>query len=346
MSNYHIEDRPGTFDQYIGHTAIVNTLQSLLETGFPRGVIFYGISGTGKTTLAKIVALELAERSNIHYKTVTDYSESKNNSAAGALAEHLSNITRPLYLLTEQAKRGVVLIIDESQQFSSQAQQNLLATIENPDYPNFYFIGCTTNIEKVDKALKNRCVCFNLSDHTISDITLAIKRSLDRRDVLYNEKDLYLIAEAAQGSIRRALTITMSYLHNNKIVLGNVSLSDSNIYDESYVPQTTEDELFLFITYGICKSSLPKIVYLLGLITTLFKEGKSAKSVKDQFIARILLLSDMSDSKTRNKTSQRIMTGDINTINYLNTLLEILEPCDSFSVLRTRLCHFHSKCMK
>lgn len=345
MPNYHIDDRPSTFEDYIGHEDIVLNLKYLLDSGFPRGVIFHGNSGTGKTTLAYIIANLLAERDNIKKRSVSDY-EVKTGSVATALSEELEIITKPLWHLKEGKKPNTVLIIDECQRFSPQAQQNLLTTIENKDYPHLYFIGCTTELKKLNSALKNRCSLFHTTDHPVECIVKAMKQSLERGGISFDIKDLYLIAESARGSIRDALTTVTSYLRNDEVVISDKrALLSIDVSDEGYIPKTDEDKLFLLIAYGIYESNLPRVTYMLSLITSLFKEGKSAQTVVDQFKARILLLHDMSTSKVKNKTSLRIESGNLNTISYLSKLLECLEPCDTFTLLSTRLFQFHEKCM-
>ena len=145
--------RPNTFEDIVGQGSIIEILKRQLATNnIKNSYLFCGPSGTGKTTIARALALYI----NSNKGTPIEIDAASNNSVDNIRA-----------LVEEAQSRALdaeykIFIIDECHTLSSQAWQALLKTLEEP--PTYtIFMFCTTNPEKVPNTIMNRVMRFNLT---------------------------------------------------------------------------------------------------------------------------------------------------------------------------------------
>ena len=192
------EIRPQTLDEVVGQTHILGKdglLRRIVESGSIPNLIFYGPSGTGKTTVANIIA----RRTNRPLHRL---------NATTASISDIKDITSEIGTL--MAPEGVLLYLDEIQYFNKKQQQSLLEFMENgkitliastTENPFFYVFG----------AVLSRSTVFEFKQITAEDALPAIDRGVD----LLNERlggNLVLedgvrehIASACGGDIRKAM---------------------------------------------------------------------------------------------------------------------------------------------
>ena len=152
-SPLHIKFRPQNFEEFIGNSAAIASLKSVLaKENRPHSLLFTGPKGTGKTTLARIVGKEL-ECSNKEFYELDAGTE----GGIDTIREIKSNAN---YAPLEGPVK--VFLIDEAHAISSAASKGLLKFLEEPPQ-HVYNILCTTEPEKLIATIRNRCTTFHLS---------------------------------------------------------------------------------------------------------------------------------------------------------------------------------------
>jgi DNA polymerase III gamma/tau subunit len=186
--------RPKTFAEVIGQDAVVKSMENAVKKKLGRVFLLTGPSGTGKTTLARIAAKALGcAASDIQSE----------DAATNTGIENMRGIMDGLMYrpLGEGASKAI--IIDECHALSKQAVQSLLLTLEEP--PSWvYFFLCTTEPDKVIKAVKTRCLAFQLKEVRTKDLFDLLKDTDEGRDM--DDAILDLCVSEAEGSPRQALS--------------------------------------------------------------------------------------------------------------------------------------------
>jgi DNA polymerase-3 subunit gamma/tau len=140
-----IKYRPKSFEEVIGHEdMLMALLRAISSDTCPHSFLFTGVSGLGKTTLARITAMELQA-------DPLEIDAASNNGVDATrglveLGQHMS--------MVGDGRRAI--IIDECHTLSKQAWQPLLKLLEEPP-DHLYIMLCTTELEKVPDTIRNRC---------------------------------------------------------------------------------------------------------------------------------------------------------------------------------------------
>lgn len=192
--------RPTALDEVVGQQHILGKgqiLRNIIESGKIPNMIFYGLSGTGKTTVANIAA-------QTSHKTLY-----KLNATNASVADVKAIVKESEGLLGQE---GILLYLDEIQNFNKKQQQSLLEYTENG---RITLIASTTENPYfyVYNAILSRSTVFEFKALTAADIEQALARALDilqREDFPHNtiqteEGVLLHLAEKSGGDVRKAL---------------------------------------------------------------------------------------------------------------------------------------------
>jgi DNA polymerase-3 subunit gamma/tau len=206
--------RPQRFDQVLGQDAVVATLKNaILQGRVAQAYLFCGTRGTGKTTLARLLAKALNCPNRGNHADPCGACTTCREIAAGISLDVLeidgasNRGIDDIRTLTESAPYAAagggfkVTIIDEVHMLTKEAFNALLKTLEEPP-PNLKFIFATTEPHKVPATILSRCQRFDLAriptDVLIKKLRL-IAAEMGRE---IREEALYLIASQAEGSFR------------------------------------------------------------------------------------------------------------------------------------------------
>ena len=214
--------RPRNFDDLIGQEAMVQTLTNAFDSGrIAHGFMLTGVRGVGKTTTARILAralnyqtetmntpsMALAE-DGAHCAAIMDGThvdviemDAASRTGIGDIREIIDNVR-----YTPSAARFKVYIIDEVHMLSKAAFNGLLKTLEEPP-EHVKFIFATTEIRQVPVTVLSRCQRFDLRRLTLDDTQTLLSRTCASENVSLPEEALKLIARAADGSARDALSL-------------------------------------------------------------------------------------------------------------------------------------------
>jgi len=197
-----VKMRPRTLDEFLGQLDFLapgKILRRMLEAGRLSSLVFHGPAGTGKTTLANVIA------------TYCDCQCYKLNAASASVKQVREIIASARALLASSGKR-TVLFMDELHRFSSSQQDVLLNDVENG---TIILIGATTEnpFFTINTPLLSRSTVFEFKPLTRENIITLLKRALadaerglGNYNVTASDEALEHLAEVCDGDARRALT--------------------------------------------------------------------------------------------------------------------------------------------
>lgn len=226
--------RPTSIDEVVGQQHILGEgkpLTNILKSGEIPNMIFFGPSGTGKTTVANICAAASSKKL---------YKLNATNASLKDIKEIASSID------DFEGRGGILLYLDEIQNFNKKQQQSLLEYIENG---SITLIASTTENPYfyIYNAILSRCTVMEFKHVMPEDILAALRRAQAYFSKVYpskaisaDENVLMQIAHSAYGDVRKALTIF------DMCVKSRISLDDEVIVDSQAVTDITQKSSFAF----------------------------------------------------------------------------------------------------
>lgn len=178
--------RPKKFDELVGQDGLIKKLRGHHASGrMPQAWMFVGESGSGKTTIARIMALSMQCRHSESFGNPCDkclrnahkFDITEINAGDITGIDPLRNTLQGSDLTPSPGSRKRIYIIDEAQGLSPAAQTLLLKYFEDCPQSTVFFVS-TTDPAKVKKALRRRCIPYNLSSLDMDGIKLLVKKSL------------------------------------------------------------------------------------------------------------------------------------------------------------------------
>jgi DNA polymerase-3 subunit gamma/tau len=209
--------RPQDFDEVVGQEAVVRTLRNAIERDQVRqAYLFAGPRGTGKTSMARILAKSLncavgptttPDKTcqvcvSIAAGTSLDVIEMDAASQRGI--DDIREI-RERVVLQPAEGRYKVYILDEAHQLTDAAWNALLKLIEEPP-PHLVFVFCTTELAKVLPTVRSRCQTFVFQRPRFAELVTLLRRVCDGEQIEAHNAALALIARSAHGSFRDAVS--------------------------------------------------------------------------------------------------------------------------------------------
>jgi len=229
--------RPKTFDQLVGQSHVVQALTNALRTQrLHHAYLFTGTRGVGKTTVSRILAKSLncetgitaqpcgvcAACSDIDAGHFVDYTEL--DAASNRSVDEIQQLLEQAVYKPVQG-RFKVFMIDEVHMLTGHAFNAMLKTLEEP--PEYLkFVLATTDPHKVPVTVLSRCLQFNLRPMAAQTIVEHLQHVLPAEQIESDVQSLRLLARAARGSMRDALSLT-----DQAIAFGNGQLVESSVRD-------------------------------------------------------------------------------------------------------------------
>jgi DNA polymerase-3 subunit gamma/tau len=207
--------RPQSFEEVVGQEAVVRTLTNAIATDAVRqAYLFAGPRGTGKTSMARILAkcLNCAQGPTttpdstchacraIAAGTSLDVIEMDAASQRGI--DDIREI-RDRVVLQPVEGRYKVYILDEAHQLTDAAWNALLKLIEEPP-PHLVFVFCTTDLSKVLPTVRSRCQTFVFQRPRLQDLVRKLRLIADAEEIDVPDQALALVARGARGAYRDA----------------------------------------------------------------------------------------------------------------------------------------------
>jgi DNA polymerase III subunit gamma/tau len=209
--------RPGSFDEVVGQAHVVRTLRNAVEQNkVNHAYLFVGSRGTGKTSMAKILARSLnCERGG---PTVTPCGECEScvtiasgtsmdviemDAASNRSVDDVRDL-RERVAYAPSGGRWKVYILDEAHMLTKEAWNAFLKTLEEPP-PRTVFVLATTESHKVMATIADRCQRFDFQRPSLEQISEVLNRVAVSESIEIDDGAVAMIARSAQGSFRDAL---------------------------------------------------------------------------------------------------------------------------------------------
>jgi DNA polymerase-3 subunit gamma/tau len=210
--------RPRTLDELVGQAHVARTLKNAIESNrLAHAYVFAGLRGTGKTSVARILAKCLnCEKGPattpcdrcVSCQEITEGRSMDVLELDAASRTGVDNI-RELQEIVSYAPvrdRYKILIIDEAHMLSKAAFNALLKTLEEPP-PQVVFILATTEIQKLLPTILSRCQVFEFHRIALKSIAAHLRAIATSEGIVISDRTLEMIARAGEGSVRDSLSV-------------------------------------------------------------------------------------------------------------------------------------------
>ncbi|EKE05073.1 MAG: hypothetical protein ACD_19C00426G0095 [uncultured bacterium] len=243
MTLYHhmtlyLKYRPQTIEE-IDITSVRTTLSNILKSGnIPHAFLFAGPRGTGKTSLARILAKTInCEDHKVQpcNKCQNCISITNGNNIDVIEMDAASNrgiddirLLRDAVKLSPANSKAKIYIIDECHMLTTEASNALLKTLEEPPV-HVYFILATTNPEKLIETIKSRATLVQFTKATSREIKRSLERIIKSEKLIIKSEDIDKIIKIAKGSFRDAVKALEQYSSDSSFLNEDLEADSSEL---------------------------------------------------------------------------------------------------------------------
>jgi replication factor C small subunit len=210
--------RPDTMDGYIGNEHIIDKVKIFIKNGDVPHLLFFGPAGTGKTTLAKIIAGSVD--ADMMYINASD------ENSVDAVRDKIKR-----YASTVGFKRWKIVILDEADYLTPNAQAALRNLMETYSKTTRFILTCNY-VEKIIDPIQSRCQTFAITPPNKTDVAKRLVTVLEQKGVTYDIQDIAAIINASYPDIRRAINAAQASVVDGVLQLDKASAIQANYMTE------------------------------------------------------------------------------------------------------------------
>ena len=228
--------RPQTFDQVVGQRPVVRTLQNALRLQrVAHAMLFSGVRGVGKTTLARLMAKAINCKADDPAQRPCNQCDSCREINAGSAVDlheidgasnrgiqEIRELKENIRFLPVSA-RSKIVIIDEVHMLTTEAFNALLKTLEEPP-AHVYFMFATTELHKIPVTILSRCQRYELTRVPFAELLEFFGRVAAAEKVRIPDSALAMVTREADGSVRDGLSLL-----DQVFSFGGAEVSDDDV---------------------------------------------------------------------------------------------------------------------
>ena len=210
--------RPTTLEEYVGNETIKNKIADYLKQGSIQNLLFYGVAGTGKTTLAKLIAKNL--NCDLLYINASD------ERGIDTIREKI------IPFASSMSFSGVkIVILDEADYITPQAQATLRNTIEACSNTTRFIFTCNY-LERIISPLQSRCQTFEIIPPSKTEVIEHVSNIAAKEAMLeVSVNDVQKVVSTHYPDIRKIINTIQGSIVNGVIKIDDTSLKNTQLGD-------------------------------------------------------------------------------------------------------------------
>ena len=210
--------RPQILEDYVGNEIIKNKIEDYLKRGSIQNLLFYGVAGTGKTTLAKLIAKNL--NCDLLYINASD--ERGIDTIRDKIIPFASSMS------FNDIK---IVILDESDYITPQAQATLRNTIESCSKTTRFILTCNY-LERIISPLQSRCQTFEITPPSKQEVNNKCQDILTKEKILFYDNNIDDVINIHYPDIRKIINTLQGSVVDGQIKIDDTSLKNTQLGDK------------------------------------------------------------------------------------------------------------------
>jgi replication-associated recombination protein RarA len=213
--------RPDTLDGYVGNESVIEKVRLYLASGDVPHLLFYGQAGTGKTTLAKIIANGVD--ADVMYINASD--ENNVDTVRTKIKSFASTVG---------FRRWKIVILDEADYMTPNGQAALRNLMETFSRTTRFILTCNY-VEKIIDPIQSRCQVFGIEPPNRKEVAKRIAGILQTQGIEFNPQDIVTIVNSGYPDIRRVLNSAQ-----RQVIDGELRIDATSIVQANYMTRVLE----------------------------------------------------------------------------------------------------------
>jgi len=210
--------RPQILEDYVGNDTIKNKIADYLKKGSIQNLLFYGVAGTGKTTLAKLIAKNL--NCDLLYINASD--ERGIDTIRDKIIPFASSMS------FNDVK---IVILDEADYITPQAQATLRNTIESCSKTTRFILTCNY-LERIISPLQSRCQTFEITPPSKQEVNNKCQDILTKEKILFYDNNIEDVINTHYPDIRKIINTLQGSIVDSQIKIDDTSLKNTQLGDK------------------------------------------------------------------------------------------------------------------